>query len=119
MMATYLPDREVADSLNRNGVRWNEAPAPPVDHRCHAQTVSSSRDAVGAWVPVSRCPCGATRVPGGGWRPAAVPRVGRQTAAGQLSRAPSNALLWLALGAILAALAMAATVFVVAGPWMR
>lgn len=107
----YVPDPTLGDRWHRHGVRWDEVPAPPAVHQHRQQTLMGSQMAV--------CPCAATWTPGGGWQPAAVPRVGRAPAAGQPSRdTPSNVLLWLALGVILASLAILVTMLAVAS-WTR
>lgn len=55
-------DTENADGVevfHRDGIAWNQAPIPPIDHLCTVQT--------DGWLFIThyhRCACGAHRFPG-------------------------------------------------------
>lgn len=55
-MARWVMDALIPTLMNRDGVRWDEAPLPRRWHRCRPQTTGL----IGSlWV--SRCACGALR----------------------------------------------------------
>jgi hypothetical protein len=50
-------------TMNRDGISWSDAPAPPRKHECRPQSSGS----IGRGV-IARCACGAMRFNGSAWR---------------------------------------------------